>query len=289
MALVQAKCSNCGANLMIQDKGEIATCPYCNSSFIIRDAINNYYYSNYISAENLTVEDTAVENKIRSAEAYLKMNRFQEALMLFTEISQSAPYDYRGWLGIIRSVTKEFTAVTCSRSSLAKLEDAFANLKLFLPSGDMSRNYSNFYSYFEQLKKRSDEDEAARTTHLRELNEERKALQEKIRECDDRIRKLQGKTYSYHNIFSGRPSQYLLFGSIILGILFLVNGGDPSAGLFLVGIPVLIILFALISNWATRQEMKETDREIAAMISEKQKLETQQNELDSMIRDCNAS
>ena len=42
MPLVQVKCTNCGANLEIDNTLDAAVCPYCNVPFVVEKAINNY-------------------------------------------------------------------------------------------------------------------------------------------------------------------------------------------------------------------------------------------------------
>ena len=50
MPLVQAKCTNCGANLVINNTLDAAVCPYCNTAFIVEKAVNNYNTTNHINA-----------------------------------------------------------------------------------------------------------------------------------------------------------------------------------------------------------------------------------------------
>lgn len=50
MPLVQVKCTNCGANLEIDNTLDAALCPYCNVPFVVEKAINNYNTANHINA-----------------------------------------------------------------------------------------------------------------------------------------------------------------------------------------------------------------------------------------------
>lgn len=50
MPLVQAKCTNCGANLEIDNTKDAAICPYCGTAFVVEKAINNYNTTNQIQA-----------------------------------------------------------------------------------------------------------------------------------------------------------------------------------------------------------------------------------------------
>ncbi len=46
MPLVNAKCTNCGANLNVDNTKDAAICQYCGSAFIVEKAINNYNITN---------------------------------------------------------------------------------------------------------------------------------------------------------------------------------------------------------------------------------------------------
>lgn len=50
MPLVQVKCTNCGANLEIDNTLDAAICPYCNVPFVVEKAISNYNTANHINA-----------------------------------------------------------------------------------------------------------------------------------------------------------------------------------------------------------------------------------------------
>lgn len=55
MPLVQAKCTNCGANLEIDNTKDAAICPYCGTVFIVEKAINNYNTTNQIHAGTVNI------------------------------------------------------------------------------------------------------------------------------------------------------------------------------------------------------------------------------------------
>lgn len=49
MPLVAAKCTQCGANIEVDDTKEAGICKYCGTAFITEKAINNY---NKLDIEN---------------------------------------------------------------------------------------------------------------------------------------------------------------------------------------------------------------------------------------------
>lgn len=59
MALVEARCTNCGAKLEVDSAKEAAICPACNSAFIVEKAINNTTNNitneNHITNSNVTI------------------------------------------------------------------------------------------------------------------------------------------------------------------------------------------------------------------------------------------
>lgn len=55
MSFVNAKCTNCGATLTVDNDKEAAICQYCNSAFIVEKAINNYNITNNINANVVNI------------------------------------------------------------------------------------------------------------------------------------------------------------------------------------------------------------------------------------------
>ena len=52
MPIVQAKCENCGGVLAVDDSQKAAVCPFCNTPYVVQDAINNYNITNNIKVES---------------------------------------------------------------------------------------------------------------------------------------------------------------------------------------------------------------------------------------------
>lgn len=76
MPLVNAKCTNCGANLNIDNSKEAAICDHCGSAFIVEKAIQNYNITNnnnvYANVVNLYNYNDNNDNK-KSIEQYIKI------------------------------------------------------------------------------------------------------------------------------------------------------------------------------------------------------------------------
>lgn len=65
MPLVNAKCTNCGANLAVDKAKDAAICQYCGSAFIVEKAINNYNVVNNINAGVVNVYGATNDFDIR--------------------------------------------------------------------------------------------------------------------------------------------------------------------------------------------------------------------------------
>ena len=52
MPFVQAKCTNCGGVLAVDETLDAAVCPFCNTPYVVEKAINNYNITNNISVQN---------------------------------------------------------------------------------------------------------------------------------------------------------------------------------------------------------------------------------------------
>lgn len=55
MPLVNAKCTNCGSNLQVDNTKDAAICEFCGSAFIVEKAINNYNIVNNIQANVVNI------------------------------------------------------------------------------------------------------------------------------------------------------------------------------------------------------------------------------------------
>lgn len=52
MPLVNAKCTNCGANLNVDNTKDAAICEFCGTPYIVEKAITNFIYNNQNNVED---------------------------------------------------------------------------------------------------------------------------------------------------------------------------------------------------------------------------------------------
>lgn len=108
---VAAKCTQCGANIEVDDSKDAGICSYCSMAYITQKAINNYntHITNNITKNIYGREKTEAEEYLSSAETFLKLKDYEKATKAFLQAAESNPNDYRSWLGLMRSETKNLT------------------------------------------------------------------------------------------------------------------------------------------------------------------------------------
>lgn len=102
MPLVQAKCTNCGANLEVDSTKEAAVCQYCNSAFIVEKAINNYtnYVTNHININtsgntvNIIGGDEKAENYLLLARRAKDNDDAENAARYYSLVLETRPDDW---------------------------------------------------------------------------------------------------------------------------------------------------------------------------------------------------
>ena len=115
MPLVPAKCPNCGASLTVDPVTRAAVCPYCQTPFVVEDAVNNYNIQNTVRVEHLHTDKVEIqdsgsaESLLKTANTYLSLNNYISARHNFKEITEKFPYEWRAWWGLIEAKTEKFT------------------------------------------------------------------------------------------------------------------------------------------------------------------------------------
>lgn len=127
MAFVAAKCTQCGANLEVDNSLDAAICKYCNTAFIVEKAINNYntYHQNHYNIENAKLyiqDERSIENKLKNADVFfIKHGDKKKAMEIFQDVFNNSPGDYRGWWGMARVLSDEFQSVDIGKREFNKV------------------------------------------------------------------------------------------------------------------------------------------------------------------------
>lgn len=100
MGLIAAKCTQCGANIEVDNTQEAGICKYCGTAFITEKAINNYKINAdkvMVNGENVNISNYDIESALVATEKFIKGELYDDAKKLIEQIIENCPYDYRGW------------------------------------------------------------------------------------------------------------------------------------------------------------------------------------------------
>lgn len=120
MSLVAAKCTQCGANIEVDDTKEAGICKYCGTAFITEKTINNYNtYSvnnnNFLGA-TINVNNGDVNNLLLLAKHADKAGNMKEANTYYSRVLEIQPFNKEALVG------KGYTA--CIQNSVMHADSA---------------------------------------------------------------------------------------------------------------------------------------------------------------------
>lgn len=130
--LVPAKCTSCGGSLTLDPKQETAVCPYCNTSFLVKEAINNFNIGSmngdiHVGKATINVNSINKENLLERAKHYECSNDFDNALVYYNKVLDIDVKDSEANLGIHRAKQKmeEYIYITGKIPHLFSKDDIY--------------------------------------------------------------------------------------------------------------------------------------------------------------------
>lgn len=129
MPLITGTCKNCGASIKFDDKLEKGVCEYCGTPFVKEDiVINNHYHNNFENATVILNDSSSIENKLENAEVYLtRLNNYEQAKEIYKFVTINKAGDYRGWWGMVRVLSKQFTFIECTQAEYDNITAYYKN------------------------------------------------------------------------------------------------------------------------------------------------------------------
>ena len=150
MKLVSAMCPNCGAQLELDEKMEKGFCMYCGSQVLVQDEVQKYKteIGGRVSAEeNLSAGELA-----QNGDTFMEIGNIRQAYEAFSEMSRKYPDDFRGWWGLVRTVTEDFSLMpskgnyhTEERQTAAEYFDSACKT-----AGDSAGNFKEIYKNWDR-------------------------------------------------------------------------------------------------------------------------------------------
>lgn len=186
MPLVSAKCTQCGAPLKVDPTKETAVCPFCKTEYYTEKAINNYNYNYNIGSGNTIIipSDDSIERQVKAGETFLNMGDYSSAEATFTTLTRKFPDDYRGWWGLIKVYSRNFTNTNISRTTLRRIETTYNNMCKAAGAkvgSDLKARYKSYSSTVRSKLDRLQDEYKVKIGDLQnrisELNNERNRLQ----------------------------------------------------------------------------------------------------------------
>lgn len=98
MALVAAKCSQCGATIQVDDSMEKGVCPYCGTEYYAEKIINNTYVTNNYSGATINVQGIDVQNYLEIATKFYDQKNYEEAMKYLSDAFPIEPNNGKLWL-----------------------------------------------------------------------------------------------------------------------------------------------------------------------------------------------
>lgn len=121
MALVAAKCTQCGGNIEVDDQKDAAICPFCGTPYIVEQAINNYnitnnnhIHANVVNIVNQNGEGDTADSLYKTCLECCKKGLYAEMASTYAKFEQKYPTDYRVYYIKLLEETNCFYAVSNS-------------------------------------------------------------------------------------------------------------------------------------------------------------------------------
>ena len=162
MTLVPAICTQCGSKLEVDPSKEAAVCPYCKTPFITQKAINHYNTTNvtnigsvHADVLNMT-DDNSRDNRVKSGETFITFNDYVSAEKIFGELTKDCPYDYRGWWGLIRVYSVDFSDMTIDGEKLSSIAQLYQKAIAVASIDEQKAIEPQYEAYYNSVREKLD-------------------------------------------------------------------------------------------------------------------------------------
>lgn len=180
MKLIKLICSNCNAPLEVDDDQKQIECKYCHTI-------------NYLDDESIKVEHTVYsgekEERIKNANALLKIKEYDKAYQEFELLSSNYSYEPDIWYSMILCLTKNFTDYEYNPDDNIEEQMIIYNddFEKFLKSEEekLNEKISICDDYFEKYLK-LDENKSRKKERIRDYNKYKANVTDSLNNFIDR-------------------------------------------------------------------------------------------------------
>ena len=263
MPVIPAQCPNCGGFLNIDNSLEAAKCSHCGCPFLVEEAVNNYNITNNISAGVVNVVgENSYEDRLKAADTFLDLKRFDEARDSYWEAVHLVPQDYRGWVGVVLAESGNLKWRIRSEEKLRNFDEYYKNAISFLKGNtpevlERIREYINSQKEMNEdekkdlIAKKNDYDKRYKEYErkLDSIRSRKESIGRSSSQLESELRQLENESY-----FSGlNTSIGLIIGPILVVIGLIICLWSKGLGIVLAVIGFIVLLF----NISTRSNNKQ--------------------------------
>lgn len=271
MPIVAAICSQCGAELQIDNTREKAFCPYCGTPFVIERPGGD-------------PEKALVETLLHNAEVQLtQLHQPGKARELFAQVTEKAPDDYRGWWGLVRIDTKEFSDTGCSSSLFQTISRNADNALRMASDNERSSLLSVWNRYIQALQRAKEAEKASLASGINAARARETQLQQQIDDINRRIQENQKKVRQLASFPLTSVAPWVV---ILIVVLIAVLALDPYGSMGVIamgGSVVLAVILYFGCNIYCTNTGKSLHAENARLEKERSSLEAQKRSANEQI------
>lgn len=129
MALVAAKCTQCGANIEVDETKEAGICKFCGTAFVTEKVIN--HYNNTINIKNATIniEGANINNLLLRASQFELNGEFETAKQYYNRVLDIDANNPEALLGVQR-LSCFILGVKVSAKDISRIDAQLPNNKI---------------------------------------------------------------------------------------------------------------------------------------------------------------
>ena len=262
MSLDTLRCSRCDGELLHDAKLNIFICSYCGTKF------------------TQTTTDTGrqeLDRRVKSGDTLIEMGDYETAERIFTKISEEFSYDYRGWWGLIKIITKNFSKILTFKE-LCEIKNLYQRITFVADASERALVDDIYQPYIQKIEGQIN---SQRTALEKQFSKLQNNFKDQKQDLEEEISRLEAKK----NQKNRTPFwiSFLIFaGAVILSFKISYSEG---LNLFLFSLFIwLFVAYALkliISSFFEDAKAKKVTK-LNEKIAQKQK------ELHDCIEDYNA-
>jgi len=112
MGMIAAKCTQCGANIEVDETKDAGVCPFCNTAFVTEKAIYQYNLTQNIVVENANmIIKESIEELEKKAYQDIELRGFKFAKKDFVNLIDTYSDNWKFWWGYLICSTENFEKV----------------------------------------------------------------------------------------------------------------------------------------------------------------------------------